>query len=53
LAASTLTARNGVGYYNTGVAGTSPLLFLVDFGEDKSSSAEDFKIQWPTGYILR
>jgi hypothetical protein len=46
---STITARRAVCYYTTGTDGTSPLLFWIDFGEDKASSGGDFTIQWAAG----
>jgi hypothetical protein len=52
-AASTITARYAVVYYNTGVAGTSPLLCYVDFGADFSSSGGNFTIQWHANGIAR
>lgn len=50
-AASTITARYAVVYYNTGTAATSPLLCYVDFGADFSSSGGNFTIQWNSGGI--
>jgi hypothetical protein len=43
---STITARYAVVYKNSGVGTTSPVLFLYDFGSDKSSSGGDFTIAW-------
>lgn len=51
---STITARYAVIYdAETAVAGTSPLLAYVNFGEDKSSSNGDFTIQWHTDGIFK
>ena len=44
--ALTATFRYAVCYKSTGVAGTSPLIFYVDFGADESPAAIDFAIQW-------
>ena len=46
-AASTITARVAVIYKDTGVDATSPLLFLMDFGADVSSTAATFQITLP------
>lgn len=45
-ASSTITARYGILYYNTGTASTSPLICQYDFGSDQSSSNGNFTIQW-------
>jgi len=49
---STITARGAVVYKDTGTIGTSPLIYYVDFTEDKSSSSGDFKIAWHEDGIL-
>ena len=49
---STITARYAVIYDATGTDSTSVLLGYVDFGEDKISSAGDFKIIWDTAGIF-
>lgn len=49
--ASTITARGAIVYKSTGVATTSPVMFYIDFGADKSSSSSDFTIQWNTSGI--
>jgi len=52
-AASTITARRAVLYDSVG-GGTDasrPLISWLDFGEDKSSVAGDFKITWAAGGI--
>lgn len=43
-AGATITARYAVAYKSTGVDATSPLLFLIDFGGDVSSTAATFQI---------
>jgi len=52
-ASATFTARYAVIYKSTGTAATSPLIALIDFGADKSPSAEDFTIVWNAAGILR
>lgn len=49
---STITARYAVIYDATGTDSTSVLLGYVDFGEDKVSSAGDFKITWDSAGIF-
>jgi hypothetical protein len=51
-ASSTITARYAVIYDDTGTDSTSTLLGYIDFGEDKISSAGDFKITWDTAGIF-
>lgn len=51
-ASSTITARYAVIYDATGTDSTSTLLGYIDFGEDKISSAGDFKITWDTAGIF-
>lgn len=43
---STITARYAVIYKSTGTSSTSPVLFLFDFGSDKSSSGGTFTVQF-------
>jgi len=50
---STITARYGVVYKDTGVASTSPLICFVDFGSNKSSSNGDFKISWHADGVFK
>jgi len=50
---STLTARYAVIYKDTEVASTSPLLAYIDFGEDKSSSAGNFTLQFAATGALK
>ena len=49
---ATITARGAVLYKDTGTPGTSPVIAYIDFGSDKSSSADDFTIQWHADGIL-
>lgn len=50
---STITARYAVVYKDTGTASTSPLMALVDFGADVSTTAGTFQITWdPTGIVV-
>lgn len=49
---STITARGAVIYKSRGGASSSDeVLFFIDFGSDKSSSAGDFTITWAAGGI--
>lgn len=50
-AALTLTARYAVIYKSTGVASTSPLIGLINFGEDRVMSAEAFQLSFPSGVV--
>jgi hypothetical protein len=52
-ASSYLSARYAVVYKSTGVAATSPLIEIMDFGMTKTSSHGDFKIIWNASGILR
>lgn len=45
-------ARGAVIYYDTGTASSSSLIAYIDFVVDKSSSATDFTIVWPSTGIL-
>jgi hypothetical protein len=49
---STITARAGVLWKDTGTDATSPLIRYVDFGQDKSTSGTTFKVTWPAEGIL-
>jgi len=51
-AASTITARAGVLYKDTGTPGTSALICYFDFGSDQSSSSGNFVVQWGSEGIL-
>lgn len=44
--ASTITARYAVIYKSTGVAGTSRLVYLADFGSNQSSAGATFQVTW-------
>lgn len=50
--ASTITARYAVLYKSTGTASTSPVMGIIDFGSDKSSSATDFVVQFHANGII-
>ncbi len=49
---STITARYAAIYKDTGTPSTSPLIAILDFGENKSSSNGNFTIQWNAEGIL-
>jgi hypothetical protein len=49
---SSITARGAVLYKDTGVATTSPLIYYIDFGADKTTYGTEFKIQWNAEGIL-
>lgn len=49
----TFSARYAVLYKDTGVASTSPLIALIDFGSDQSPSSANFTIQWSANGIMR
>ena len=50
---ATITARGAVLYKNTaGDSTTDPLVFYIDFTEDKSSSAGNFTLEWNAEGIL-
>ena len=46
--ASTISARWGLVYLNTGDPTTSPLMYLIDFGSVQSSGAGTFLVNWDT-----
>lgn len=46
-------ARYGILYKSTGVAGTSPLIAIIDFGSDRNSSLTNFVVQWNAAGIIR
>jgi hypothetical protein len=50
---STITARAAVIYKDTGTPSTSPLIAYIDFGADKSSSSDRFRIIWNANGIIR
>lgn len=49
---SSVTARYGVLYKDTGNAATSPLIALIDFLEDKVTSLSTFTVPWNAEGIL-
>lgn len=49
---STLVARYAVIYRDTGTSATSPLLVLIDFGADVSSSTGPFALTWDAAGII-
>lgn len=50
---STITnARYAVIYKDTGVPATSPILAVIDFGSNKTSSADTFLITWSSSGII-
>ena len=49
---SSITARYAAIYKDTGTPGTSPILAILDFGEDKTSTSGNFTIQWADEGIL-
>lgn len=51
-AASSITARYAVIYKDTGTPATSPIIAIIDFGEDKVSSSGTFTITWASEGIL-
>ncbi len=52
-ASSSITARYAVIYKSTGVAATSPLVALIDFGSDIASSDSTFTVVFNAGGILK
>ena len=51
-ATATITARFAVIYKDTGTASTSPIVNIVDFGADRTSTGVDFVINWNANGIL-
>ena len=49
---STITARYAVIYKSTGVSSTSPLICLIDFGSNQTSTAGTFAITFASEGIL-
>ena len=49
---ATITARYAVIYKSTGTSSTSPLICLIDFGSDQSSSTGTFSITFASEGIL-
>ena len=50
---STITARGAILYVDTGTPSTSTLIAYIDFEIDKSSSSDDFAIQWSLDGLFR
>jgi len=50
---STITARYGVIYESTGVASTSPLIALIDFGSNIVSVGSTFQVSFNVDGILK
>jgi len=51
-AVATLTARAAIIYKDTGTPATSTLIAYVDFGDDYSTTGEDFTIEWDSEGVL-
>jgi hypothetical protein len=49
---ATITARYAVVYKSTGNSATSPLMFLIDFGSNQSSTAGTFAITFAAEGLL-
>lgn len=49
---ATITARGAVIYKDTADPATDPIIAYIDFTEDKTSTAADFRINWNTDGIL-
>lgn len=49
---ATITARYAVIYKSTGVSSTSPLICLIDFGSDQTSTAGTFAITFAAEGII-
>ena len=49
---STITARYGIIYKDTGLASTSPVIRAIDFSSDQASSNTEFKITWSANGII-
>ena len=52
-ASSTITARYGILYKDTGTPGTSPVIMLIDFGSDQTTSNTEFKVTWNASGVLQ
>lgn len=46
-----VTAHYAVVYRSTGTAGTSKLIGLLDFGEDRVYAVEPFQLSFPSGVV--
>lgn len=51
IAATTITARAAVGFFDTGDAATDMLIFLSNFGADASTVAGTFSVVWSASGI--
>jgi hypothetical protein len=51
-ASSTITARGGVIFKDSGSSATSPLICYIDFGSTQSSVNSNFTISWATSGIM-
>ena len=49
---ASFTARGAVVYRDTGTASTSPLIYFLDFAEDKVLSEENFVLVWQDSGII-
>ena len=49
---STITARYAILYKDTGASSSSPLIEVIDFSEDKSTSSQDFTLKWNVDGII-
>lgn len=52
ITSATITARYGVIYKDTGTPSTSPIIAVIDFGSNQSSSAGTFAITWNAEGII-
>lgn len=52
ITSATITARYGVVYKDTGTPSTSPIICIIDFGSDQSSTAGTFAITFAAEGIL-
>ncbi len=50
-ATASFTARRAVVYKSTGVSGTSRLIGYVDFGENRTPTAENFVLNFTSGVL--
>lgn len=52
ITSATITARYGAVYKDTGTPGTSPIIAIIDFGSNQSSTAGTFAITFASEGIL-
>lgn len=52
ITSATITARYGVVYKDTGTPGASPIICVIDFGSDQTSTAGTFAITFASEGIL-